>query len=69
MKCIHDQCEKEAQAICKFCGRAVCKEHISKGCYVSGFASFKIYQFRKNGIEIPDAVWCGLCHPKTRFAF
>ena len=63
MKCI--LCDKEAQAICKFCGRAVCKEHMGEQRYPSGFANKAgFWSPRPNGVVVPDAVWCGLCHPE-----
>jgi hypothetical protein len=63
MKCIW--CDKEAQAICKFCGRAVCKEHIIEQRYPSGFANKAgFWSGKLNGVAVPDAVWCGTCHPE-----
>jgi hypothetical protein len=63
MKCI--QCEKEARAICQFCGRAVCEDHISKQRFVSGYTSSGgILSFTDNGVSVPDAVWCGQCQPE-----
>ncbi|MDD5350765.1 MAG: hypothetical protein PHQ12_11195 [Chthoniobacteraceae bacterium] len=65
MKCIH--CEEEAQAVCQFCGRAVCKKHLSTGRFVSGFTSVGgVLSFTNNGVSVDDAVWCGLCHPEYR---
>jgi hypothetical protein len=55
MKCI--ACEKEARAICKFCGRAVCEEHILEKRYVTGFTSAGgILSFSNNGLSIEKAV-------------
>ena len=63
MKCI--SCDKEAQAICKFCGRAVCADHISEQRYPSGFANKAgWWSPQPNGVAIRDAVWCGFCHPE-----
>jgi hypothetical protein len=65
MKCI--SCDEEARAICKFCGRAVCKMHIAERRYVSGFTSFgKLFALTDNGISIDDAVWCQKCNPVPR---
>lgn len=63
MKCI--ECEQEAQAICKFCGRAVCAEHVRQQRYPSGFATkLGFWSGAQNGVAVPDAVWCGRCHPE-----
>lgn len=63
MKCI--ACEKEAQAICRFCGRAVCAEHIREQRYSSGFTKWSgVWSREPHGVVVPDAVWCGRCHPE-----
>ena len=65
MKCI--TCEAEAYAVCKFCGRAVCRDHMQEKRYASGFTRFLGFVFRpkeKDGVVVPDAVWCGRCHPE-----
>lgn len=62
MKCA--ECGEEASAICKFCGRAVCKEHIKTDLYVSGYSSKAgFYSLSSNAVRVEDAVWCGTCHP------
>ena len=63
MKCI--SCDGDARAVCKFCGRAVCTEHIQKKRFVSGFsAKMGFWDFRENAVKVDDAVWCGECHPE-----
>jgi hypothetical protein len=65
MKCIN--CEKEARAICKFCGRAVCEDHISAKTYVSGYTEgvvLRAFASNQDGVSVDDAVWCGKCHPE-----
>jgi hypothetical protein len=63
MKCI--KCEEEARAVCKFCGRAVCKEHIEQGRFVSGYTgSAGFWSMGDNAVSVDDAVWCGECHPE-----
>ena len=65
MKCI--ECEEEAVAICKFCGRAVCKEHIKAKEFVSGYTSWGgAFSSTENAVRIKDAVWCGICHPEYK---
>jgi hypothetical protein len=64
MKCA--QCGSEAVAICKFCGRAVCKEHVRTKTYASGYGQ----KIKDNlwpsgsptGLIISDAAWCGQCN-------
>jgi len=60
MQCI--RCKKPAQAICRFCGRAVCEEHIQKMNYI-------ITVYSGNGqvpksLVVADAVFCGICKPQ-----
>ena len=63
MKCI--TCDNEARAVCQFCGRAVCADHIQPRRFVSGYASVGgIFSFSDNAVSVDDAVWCGLCHPE-----
>lgn len=63
MKCI--RCEQEARAVCQFCGRAVCEEHIQTGRFVSGYsAKSGFWSLTENAVSVDDAVWCGECHPK-----
>jgi hypothetical protein len=59
MKCI--KCDNEARGICKFCGRAVCEEHIETKAFVQ-----TIYIGSNNtprAIAVKDAVYCGTCEP------
>ena len=63
MKCI--KCDEQASAVCQFCGRAVCKEHIQHKRFVSGYTSFGgILSPTDNAFSVEDAVWCGACQPK-----
>jgi hypothetical protein len=62
MKCI--KCDQEARAVCQFCGRAVCKEHIQKARFVTGYTSRAgFWGSSDNAVSVEDAVWCGECHP------
>jgi hypothetical protein len=58
MKCI--KCDKDAHAVCQFCGRAVCRDHIQPRKLVSGHAS-ALSVAASTIIDVEDAVWCGLC--------
>lgn len=63
LNCI--KCENEARAVCQFCGRAVCKDHIQAQRFVSSFASFGgILSVNDNALSVDDAVWCGVCTPQ-----
>lgn len=65
MKCI--TCGEEAVAICQFCGRAVCQEHIQQDSFTSGFsAKGGFWNMQENAVRVQDAVWCGVCHPEHR---
>lgn len=60
MNCFH--CDRSAHAACRFCGRAVCKEHIQTAPYIMG-----LYEGEgavQKAIVVPDAVWCGACNPR-----
>jgi hypothetical protein len=61
MRC--HKCKNEAIGICRFCGRAVCKEHHSKLPFI-----LTIYvgaQQTPKTIVVADALFCGECKPQT----
>jgi hypothetical protein len=63
MKCI--KCDNEANAICKFCGRAVCDQHIQARRFATGFTAVGgMLSATANAFSVEDAVWCGTCHPQ-----
>jgi hypothetical protein len=53
MKCI--KCDNDASGICRFCGRAVCAEHIETKAFIQ-----TIYI---GSNSTPNAVYCGICEP------
>jgi len=55
------KCGRPAHGVCKFCGRAVCKDHASD--FPSVIAVFVEGTSRK-ALVVPDALYCGQCHPK-----
>jgi hypothetical protein len=62
MNCIH--CERSAHATCRFCGRAVCKDHIKTSPFI-----LSVYQGEggvNKAIVVADAVYCGLCNPREQ---
>jgi hypothetical protein len=63
MKCI--KCEEEARAVCKFCGRAVCKQHIRERRFATGSTTKTAMSTGREVLSVDDAVWCGECHPET----
>ena len=62
MNCVH--CNRTAQAVCRFCGRAVCKDHLKTKPFI-----VSLYQ-GKDGIQkaiiVSDAIFCGICKPHER---
>ena len=58
MKCII--CDRDAHAVCQFCGRAVCREHIRKDEFLSGYAK-ALFSGGSSAIRVENAVWCGIC--------
>lgn len=60
MECWH--CERPAHAICRFCGRAVCRAHVQELPFV-----LEIYRGRAGhprALVVADAIWCGVCKPE-----
>jgi len=56
------KCGKPASGVCAFCGRAVCKEHVSQMP-----AIMTIYVGEKEtpkAIVVAGALYCGECHPQ-----
>ncbi len=62
MNCIH--CNRTAHAACRFCGRAVCKEHLNESPFIVGL--FKGEGEIQKAIVVPNAVWCGVCRPREQ---
>jgi len=55
-------CARPAAAVCSFCGRAVCKDHAQVHPQI-----ISVYGGSgedKKAIVVPDAIWCGQCHPR-----
>jgi hypothetical protein len=68
MKCF--SCEEDARAVCAFCGRAVCKDHLKTRDLFAGFGAHNrhsIFQIGDDtGITVHSAVWCGHCSVQYR---
>jgi hypothetical protein len=61
MKCTH--CGEQAEAICRWCGRAVCGDHIKTMTYI-----ISVYVGGKKvpkSLVVADAVWCGCASART----
>jgi hypothetical protein len=60
MNCWH--CDRPAHGSCRFCGRALCKEHAKSMPFI-----LEIYR-RAEGphkaLVVADALYCGVCKPK-----
>ncbi|WP_148136129.1 hypothetical protein [Candidatus Formimonas warabiya] len=56
------KCDKPAHGICKFCGRAICKEHASEMPSI-----VTVYPGEKQtpkAIVVSNALFCGVCRPQ-----
>ncbi len=62
MNCIH--CDRPAHSVCRFCGRAVCREHIQSMPFILEIFNDSAAPGHYKGLVVPDAVYCGLCKPK-----
>ncbi len=57
------RCDETAEAICRFCGRAICGDHVQTlNCIVT------VYPSASKGVPkalvVADAVYCGVCKPQ-----
>jgi hypothetical protein len=60
MKCF--ECNEDAQAICKFCGRAVCSVCAREARYHSGFSrKLSLFSVGQSAVIVENAIWCGKC--------
>lgn len=60
MECIH--CGQPAQGTCRFCGRALCKEHFHAMPFI-----LTIYVGKESvpkAVVVADALYCGQCKPQ-----
>jgi hypothetical protein len=56
------ECGKPAQGVCRFCGRAVCRDHAGEMPFV-----LTIYVGENNtpkAVVVADALWCKQCKPQ-----
>jgi hypothetical protein len=60
MNCWH--CDRPAHGVCRFCGRAVCREHAKELPHIE-----EMYLDRHGehkALVVPDALYCGVCRPR-----
>lgn len=62
MNCIH--CERSAHATCRFCGRAVCKDHIQSSPFI--LSVYRGEEGVHKALVVVDAVFCGMCNPRQQ---
>ncbi|HSH01081.1 MAG TPA: DUF2180 family protein [Anaerolineae bacterium] len=55
------ECDKPAQAVCAFCGRGVCKDHVTP--HLTLMAMYLGEQQTPKSIVVNNAIWCGICEP------
>lgn len=71
MKCYF--CEGEARAVCKFCGRFVCRDHVQEAHFYSGYGKKRRDGLwpsgSETGVHVADAVYCGSCKIKYERTF
>ena len=59
MDCWH--CRRSAIGTCRFCGRAICENHVQEHPYV--LEMFKSSDVMKV-LLVEDALYCGTCTPR-----
>lgn len=59
MDCWH--CRRTAVGTCRFCGRAVCEDHVTTRPYI--LELFRNEEVTK-ALVVEDALACGVCHPR-----
>ncbi len=57
------QCNQPAQAVCRFCGRAVCKGHAQTMNYIVSVYPSESKKVLKS-LVVADAIFCGICKPQ-----
>jgi hypothetical protein len=74
MKCI--SCESHGRAICAFCGRRACAEHLQTKEIYLGFgrktnSGDSIWQSSasETGVIVANAVWCGRCQVRCQTTY
>ncbi len=56
------QCERPAHAVCRFCGRGVCKTHAHSRPFITDIFRNAAGEYR--AVAVADTIWCGICEPQ-----
>ena len=60
MNCWH--CERPAVGVCRFCGRALCKDHVQTRPFI--LAAYTDKTGAEKVIAVNNVLYCGVCEPK-----
>ncbi len=60
MNCWH--CGRPANGVCKFCGRALCKDHSKTMPYILDI--YPSGEKRHKALAVDNVLFCGICQPK-----
>jgi len=60
MECWH--CNRPAHGVCRFCGRALCRDHIQKMPYI--LVMFQGKDGQQKAVVVDDTLYCGVCKPQ-----
>lgn len=55
------ECNRPAHGICKFCGRALCKDHVKERLHVVSMINDKADA--KKALVTKKVLFCGMCQP------
>ena len=61
MMCFH--CDEMARGVCQFCGRALCKGHMTQ--HLPSIVTIYVGEANTpKAIAVRDCLWCGVCQPE-----
>ncbi len=60
MDCWH--CKRNAVGICRFCGRAVCENHVQTRPFILDVITNRE---PARALVVEDALFCGVCTPRS----
>jgi hypothetical protein len=60
MNCWH--CDRPAHGTCRFCGRAVCRDHVQTLPYITEI--FQNSRGEYKALVIANTIYCGVCQPR-----
>ncbi|MBF0360720.1 MAG: hypothetical protein HQK49_06900 [Oligoflexia bacterium] len=61
MNCI--QCNRPAHGVCKFCGRAICKDHFTTSNIIMDIYPRKNDQEKDRVLVVENVLKCSYCKP------